>query len=302
MQMIGKHARVRRDFSRATGQNTGGPKRAKDKNHKKNEEKDEKVAPPPHLMPRNPAYLESEKAKPVKVPAEPDEDEGLPVHWDWRNYQGIISNVLDQGLEAICWSITYVRAIEALFNINRPTAEQKSFSIQHLVNRVNYGKTGVKEVESALSCLKNKGVVHEADCSYRGFSSVCPHDENVRTETIDDFVVISKVDDVILQRLVRRSPVVGSIAMSWDRKKRSIGIFRGDKNEKNLHAVLIIGYGIDENGQLYWLVQSSWGTTWADNGFGRIERKKNATDQSLFAEIYYPVKAGYPQKPKKRRN
>jgi len=40
------------------------------------------------------------------------------------------------------------------------------------------------------------------------------------------------------------------------------------------HAVAGLGYGT-ENGQPYWLIQNSWGTSWGMNGFGKFKRGIN---------------------------
>jgi C1A family cysteine protease len=67
------------------------------------------------------------------------------------------------------------------------------------------------------------------------------------------------------------------------------GIYQANsqcKNSKIRHALLIIGYGI-ENGVKYWLVQNSWGTDWGLNGFAKIARGQNTC--GIASKIYLPT-------------
>jgi len=52
------------------------------------------------------------------------------------------------------------------------------------------------------------------------------------------------------------------------------GIYSGCTSKSINHAVLVIGYGV-ENGKKYWLVKNSWGTTWGIDGTFKILRGNN---------------------------
>merc|ERR1712012_578223 len=93
------------------------------------------------------------------------------------------------------------------------------------------------------------------------------------------------------EAVATKGPVsVGICAKSETFQKYTHGVF--DDNTccdwQNLnHAVLIVGYGTDENGKDYWLVKNEWGSKWGDNGYIKIERNKDICGISRFAS--YPL-------------
>lgn len=52
-------------------------------------------------------------------------------------------------------------------------------------------------------------------------------------------------------------------------------IYRSPRRHVDIsfHQILIVGYGFDEFGQPYWIIQRSYGKGWENQGFGYVYRR-----------------------------
>ncbi len=85
---------------------------------------------------------------------------------------------------------------------------------------------------------------------------------------INNYYGINFRDIEEMKRVVSRQPVVAYFYVTYEFYFYSSGIFSTnqcgrDNCERVNHAVLIVGYGV-QNGVSYWLCKNSWGQSWGE--------------------------------------
>lgn len=208
---------------------------------------------------------------------------GLPESVDWRN-KNAVTSVKNQGQCGSCWSFSSTGAIEGAWAIS--TGKLINLSEQELVDcarGVKYGSMGCSggQMEGAFKYVIANGQCSDASYPYTsqddGSCQSCS--SVVKLTSCSD---VNSGDQLSLKAAVAQQPV--SVAIEADTRYFQYyagGILTSTSCGTNLdHGVLIVGYGT-ENGQKYWTVKNSWGTTWGENGYIRIARSENSNDVGI---------------------
>uniref|UniRef100_A0A7N2LH65 Uncharacterized protein n=1 Tax=Quercus lobata TaxID=97700 RepID=A0A7N2LH65_QUELO len=103
--------------------------------------------------------------------------------------------------------------------------------------------------------------------------------------------VPSNNEEALLQAVANHPVSVAIEGSSPDFKSYSSGVFTGECGTNLDHAVTVIGYGMSDDGTKYWLIKNSWGTTWGESGYMRIQRDTGAPEGvcGIAKKPSYPV-------------
>jgi C1A family cysteine protease len=204
---------------------------------------------------------------------------------DWVA-QGAVTGVKDQGQCGSCWSFSATGAMEGRYKIKKGVLT--SLSEQDFVdcdNRSNGGSDlgcngGL--MDSAFSwAKKNGGICTEAAYPYVSGttkkSGTCTDSKCTKQSAPLGYVDVQKNSDSALVTALNAGPV--SVAIEADQSSFQLyksGVFTGTCGTNLDHGVLAVGYGTD-GAYDYYKVKNSWGTSWGEKGYIRIQKGKAQT-------------------------
>lgn len=247
----------------------------------------------------------------------------VPRNFDWRDH--ISLSPVDHQLSCgACWAFSAAVAIEAGYAIKHDNL-QVQLSKQEMVDCTlstydkdyrNNGCTGGYPTDAFLYAMKH-GVFEEKDYPYKALknetcytakliaeSSSSSSDGTSSDEEESSFSQETHKQYFIKQyhRLVYQVPdremitvikTIGPVAVNLYAhhdafKNYKSGIMRDlfPNATKITHAIALVGWGTDkEEGVDYWIIRNSWGTTWGEEGYGRVERHNNLMGINNFASV-----------------
>ncbi|KAM3873507.1 cathepsin S, ortholog2, tandem duplicate 1 [Diretmus argenteus] len=215
----------------------------------------------------------------------------VPDAVDWRE-KGFVTSVKMQGSCGSCWAFSAAGALEG--QLAKTTGKLVDLSPQNLVDcSSKYGNRGCNGgfMHHAFQyVIDNHGIDSDASYPYRGVQQQCSYSPVYRSANCSQYNFVSEGNEEALKEALA---VIGPISVAIDATRPRFAFYHSGVyddpscSQKVNHAVLAVGYGT-LNGQDYWLVKNSWGTTYGDQGFVRMSRNKN--DQCGIA-LYgcYPI-------------
>jgi len=199
----------------------------------------------------------------------------LPSSVDWTE-KGAVTAIKDQGQCGSCWAFSTTGSLEGRTQIAQgtlPTLSEQQFVDCDKAS--DQGCNGGLMDNAFKYAMQSAGVCTEESYSYHAVDGSCKASSCTVGLKSTDITGYKDVDnsEAALAEAVSQGPV--SVAVDAGMfQTYSSGILTGLCGAALDHGVLAVGYD-DTGSTKYWKVKNSWGTSWGENGYIRLQKGKS---------------------------
>jgi len=186
------------------------------------------------------------------------------------------TSVKNQGRCGSCWAFSATEQIESDYILQH--GKKVVLAPQELVDCRGDGsqRNGCQggEPYAAYKVIEQLGGIEgESDYPYTAKNGRCHFSQSKEKVKITSYQSVGTNDETEMQKYIGSTgPLSVCVdASTWHGYKSGIMSTCGTSID---HCVQIVGYG-QSNGKSYWKVRNSWGTSWGEDGFLRIEIGRN---------------------------
>jgi len=214
----------------------------------------------------------------------------LPASVDWRE-SNTITAIKNQGSCGSCWAFCTTEMIESYAAI--ATGNLTELSSQQVTsctpNPLSCGGTGGCHgsiPQLGYTYIQLFGSVSEEDYPYiSGTTSDtedCVYDLGNATPVvgITGYNTLPANDqDAVMTHIAEVGPLGVAVNANGGWGLYTGGVYDGCSFDKNIalnHAVQMVGYGTDASEGDYWIIRNSWGPSWGEGGYIRLQRQSTA--------------------------
>ena len=209
---------------------------------------------------------------------------GLPLKFDWR-FHGTVTDVEEQGDCGGCYCFAAIHNLEHWWK--KATGNLTKLSVQECLDctnkKIKYSDgCGGGLMEDLYKLAQHWKIGKAVEDPFAMRNKVCPHHQPASGIRVKSYRVMSdqshsQVERHLAHNLLQYGPIpVGVDSRSYNFELYRHGIIKARDCGKQIdHAVTVVGYGIEKKTR-YWIIKNSWGKSWGEGGYFRLERDHNA--------------------------